>query len=276
MSDTLPITHIKSKQATSDYWAEIFRYRSLLYYLAWRDVLLRYKQTVMGILWSVIRPLFTMVVFTIVFNKVAKLPSGDLPYPVLVMSGLIAWQLFASALSSVGESLLSNSALISKVYFPRMIAPFSSLIVALLDFMIALVLMIMILGYYGIMPGWQILTLPLFVLLALMPALGIGMFLATLNVKYRDFRYIIPFIIQLGFFISPVGFDSAIVPEEWRLLYSINPMVGVIEGFRWALSAGSFNIYIPGFIMSVCLSFLSLVAGYAVFRKRENHFADVI
>jgi lipopolysaccharide transport system permease protein len=276
MSDTLPYTHIKSKQAAADYWAEIYRYRSLMYYLAWRDVLLRYKQTVMGILWSVIRPLFTMVVFTIVFHKVAKLPSGELPYPVLVMSGLIAWQLFSAALSSVGESLLSNAALISKVYFPRMIAPFSSLIVALLDFAIALGLMILILLYYGIMPGWQILTLPFFIVLALMPALGVGMFLATLNVKYRDFRYIIPFIIQLGFFISPVGFDSAIVPDEWRLLYSVNPMVGVIEGFRWALSAGSFNIYIPGFIMSVGLSILSLIAGYVVFRKRENHFADVI
>ncbi len=276
MSEILSIIHIKPKQTAGDYWAEIYQFRGLMYYLAWRDIILRYKQTVMGVLWSLIRPFFTMVVFTIIFSKVAKLPSGDLPYPVLVMSGLIAWQLFATALSGVGESLVANANLLSKVYFPRIIAPLSSLVIALADFAIALVLMIAILLFYGVYPGWQILFLPLFIILALLPALGIGLFLATLNVKYRDFRFIIPFMIQLGFFISPVGFDSAIVPEQWRLLYSLNPMVGVIEGFRWSLTGGNFDIYWPGFAFSVGLSLLSILIGYNFFRRRENNFADII
>ncbi len=276
MLETTKEIHIRPKQSAEDYWTEIYNFRGLMYYLAWRDILLRYKQTAIGILWSVIRPFFTMVVFTIVFSKVAKLPSGDLPYPVLVMSGLIAWQLFATALTGIGESLTANSNLISKVYFPRLIAPISSTVIALVDFAIALVLMLLILIYYGVYPGWQILLLPLFIFLALLPAFGLGLLLATLNVKYRDFRYIIPFIIQIGFFISPVGFDTAIVPEQWRILYSLNPMVGVIEGFRWCLSAGTFALYWPGFILSITLSLLSVLVGYILFRRRENNFADII
>lgn len=276
MLETAKEIHIRPKQSAEDYWTEIYNFRGLMYYLAWRDILLRYKQTAIGILWSIIRPFFTMVVFTIVFSKVAKLPSGDLPYPVLVMSGLIAWQLFATALSGIGESLTANANLISKVYFPRLIAPISSVVTSLVDFVIALGLMLLILVYYGVYPGWQILLLPCFIILALLPAFGLGLFLATLNVKYRDFRYIIPFIIQIGFFISPVGFNSAIVPEQWRILYSLNPMVGVIEGFRWCLSAGSFALYWPGFIISISISLLSVLIGYAIFRRRENNFADVI
>lgn len=276
MSDTLPVTHIKARQSSIDYWTEIYQFRGLMYYLAWRDILIRYKQTVMGILWSVIRPFFTMVVFTLIFSKIAKLPSGDLPYPVLVMCGIVAWQLFATALAGVGESIVANANLISKVYFPRLIAPLSSIVISLVDFLIALCLLFVIVLYYGVIPGWQILLLPAFIVLAIMPALGTGLFLATLNVKYRDFRFIIPFLIQIGYFISPVGFDSSIVPEQWRILYSLNPMVGVIDGFRWCISGGDFNIYWPGFLTSVAISVLSIIVGYLFFRSREREFADTI
>jgi len=270
------VTTISPNQSTAHYWREVFRFRGLMYYLAWRDVIVRYKQTVLGVLWSLIRPFLTMVVFTVIFGKVAKLPSGDLPYPVLVMAGLLPWQLFAASISGIGESLIANANLISKVYFPRIIAPMSAIVVGLVDFIISLVLMLGILVYYGIYPSWEFLTLPFFVALALMPAFGLGVLLATLNVKYRDFRYIIPFIVQIGFFISPVGFNAGLVPEEWRMLYSINPMVGVIDGFRWALSGGAFDIYMPGFILSIVLSLVSVVFGVWYFRRRENYFADVI
>lgn len=276
MSEDTKITLIRADQRNLDYWKDVWRFRGLMCYLAWRDILVRYKQTVMGVLWSIIRPLVTMVVFTFIFGNLAALPSGDVPYPLLVLSALLPWQLFSSAIMGVGESLTANANLVQKVYFPRVIAPFSSIVVGLVDFCIALLILAAVMAFYGVLPGWQILTLPVFIILAVLPALGVGLFLATLNVKYRDFRFIIPFMIQTGLYISPVGFSSDIVPDDWRLLYSINPMVGVIDGFRWAVTGGDLDIYMPGFLLSVGLSILSVIIGLRFFINREKYFADMI
>jgi len=276
MHETPPVIIISPDSTAADYWQEVWRFRSLAFYLAWRDVLVRYKQTVIGVAWGLLRPAITMLTFTFIFSKLANLPSGTIPYPLLVLSALLPWQLFATSITGVGESLTSNSNLISKVYFPRIVAPLSGLMVGVVDFALSLSLLAVVMVWYGVWPGWQILTLPLFVVLALLPALGFGLFLATLNVRYRDFRFIIPFMLQIGMYISPVGFSSDIMPEKWRLLYSLNPMVGVIDGFRWAISGGDFNIYVPGFCLSILLSVMAVLLGILYFRAYEKHFADVI
>lgn len=267
---------IQADRLESEYWKDLWRYRELFYFLAWRDIIVRYKQTAIGIAWALIRPFLTMVVFTVVFGNLAKLPSEGAPYPILVFAAMLPWQFFANSLSESSNSLIANTNLISKVYFPRLIVPASTVIVSFVDFMISATILLALMAWYNFVPDWRILTLPLFILIAFAAAIGGGLWLATLNVEYRDFRYIVPFIVQFGLYISPVGFSSQIVPQHWRLLYSLNPMVGVIDGFRWAILGGESSIYLPGFVLSVGIVALLLVSGIWYFRKMERTFADVI
>lgn len=267
---------IEAGKTEGQYWKDIWHYRELFYFLAWRDILVRYKQTVIGIAWSLLRPLLTMIVFTIIFGKLAKLPSEGVPYPILVFAAMLPWQFFSNSLSESSNSLIANSNLLSKIYFPRIIMPTSSVIVSLVDFLISFVILALLMIWYKFIPDWRIVTLPFFLMLALFASLGFGLWIAALNVKYRDFRYIIPFIVQFGLYISPVGFSSSIIPGNWRLLYSINPMVGVIDGFRWALLGQNVQIYWPGFLLSIGLTFLVFLYGLRYFRMTERTFADVI
>ena len=267
---------IEAGRTEQHYWKDLWRYRELFYFLAWRDVLVRYKQTTLGVAWALIRPLLTMIIFTIVFSKLAKLPSGNIPYPLLVLAAMLPWQFFSSAVTESGNSLIGNANMISKVYFPRLVIPTSAVIVSFVDFMISGLLLFALMLWYGFAPDWRLLALPLLMLLAFATALGTGLWIAALTVKYRDFRYITPFIVQLGLYVSPVGFSSAIVPEQWRLLYSLNPMVGVIDGFRWALLAGQSPLYWPGLLISISLTLMLLISGTMYFRKIERSFADLI
>jgi lipopolysaccharide transport system permease protein len=267
---------IEAGRTERQYWQDLWRYRELFYFLSWRDILVRYKQTAIGVIWALIRPLLTMIVFTIVFSNLAKLPSGGVPYPILVFAAMLPWQFFANALSECSNSLIVNSNLIAKVYFPRLIIPTSAVIVSLIDFLISGIILLGLMVIYNFVPSWRLLTLPLFTLLAFAAAMGVGLWLAALNVQYRDFRYIVPFIVQFGLYISPVGFSSSIVPEQWRLLYSLNPMVGVIDGFRWAILGSNSPIYWVGFLLSIALVTLILVSGIWYFRCMERTFADVI
>jgi lipopolysaccharide transport system permease protein len=267
---------IEAGRAERHYWQDLWRYRELFLFLAWRDILVRYKQTVIGVLWALLRPFLTMLVFTLVFSKLAKLPSEGVPYPILVFAGILPWQFFSSAFSGAGESLVSNAGMISKVYFPRLVIPASAVVVSFVDFLISGIILIGLMVWYGFAPDWRILALPLFIFIAFVVATGAGLWIAALNVKYRDFRYIIPFVVQFGLYISPVGFSSSIVPEQWRLLYSLNPMVGVIDGFRWAILGGDTQLYWPGFLLSLFLVVVILGSGIVYFRKTEKTFADVI
>ncbi len=268
---------IEAGRSESQYWRDLWKYRELFYFLAWRDILVRYKQTVIGLAWALIRPFLTMVVFTIVFGNLAKLPTpAGVPYPILVFAAMLPWQFFSGAMSECSNSLITNSNLISKVYFPRLIVPTSAVIVSFVDFMISGMILLGLMAWYDFVPDWRILTLPLFILIAFAAAIGVGLWLAALNVEYRDFRYIVPFIVQFGLYISPVGFSSNVVPDQWRLIYSLNPMVSVIDGFRWAILRGSANIYLPGFALSLGLVFLLFVSGIWYFRRMERTFADVI
>lgn len=267
---------IEPGRSEKNYWQDLWRYRELFYFLAWRDILVRYKQTVIGIAWAVIRPLMTMIVFTIIFGKIAQMPSGGVPYPILVFAAMLPWQFFSSSLSECSNSLISNANLLTKVYFPRLVVPTSSVIVCFVDFLISGVILVALMLWYQYVPTIRILTLPLFTLIAFFAAMGGGVFLAALNVEYRDFRYVVPFIVQFGLYISPVGFSSNVVPEQWRLLYSLNPMVGVIDGFRWAILGDSATIYWQGFLLSNTLVLLMLWFGISYFRRTERRFADVI
>lgn len=259
------------------YWLELWRYRELFLVLAWRDLSVRYKQTAIGVLWALIRPVLTVLVFTIVFGRIAKLPSvGTVPYAVMVFVGMLPWNFFATSLADASNSLITNANLISKVYFPRMIVPTATLMVAMVDFLINFCILAALMAWYGILPGWQVVFLPFFMLLACLASLGPALWITSLNVKYRDFRYIIPFIVQFGLYVSPVGFSSTIIPEQWRLLYSLNPMVGVIDGFRWALLGGESQLYVPGLVMCVCVVVFFLWFGVNRFRKMEKSFADLI
>lgn len=264
-------------RAEHHYWPDLWAYRELFAILAWRDVAVRYKQTVIGIAWAVVRPFLTMVVFTVVFGRLAKLPSaGAAPYPVMVFAGMLPWFLFSTILSEASSSLISNANLIGKVYFPRLIVPSATALVALVDFAINLAILFALMLWYGYMPGWQILLLPCFVVLAMLASLGPAFFVTALNVKYRDFRYIIPFLVQFGLYVSPVGFSSAIVPDQWRFWYSLNPVVGVIDGFRWCVLGGASPLYLPGFALSLGVVAAFLWLGIAYFRRTEKGFADVI
>jgi lipopolysaccharide transport system permease protein len=267
---------IEAGRVNSRYWRDIWEYRELFAFLAWRDVLVRYKQTVIGILWAVLRPFLTMVVFVVVFHNLGKFPSEGIPYPILVYAAMLPWQFFSTALSESSNSLIGNANLISKVYFPRLIIPASSVVTSLVDLLVAFLVLGLLMAWYDFWPDWRLVTLPLFILLAFAAAMGSGLLLTALNAQYRDFRYVVPFIVQMGLYISPVGFTSAIIPDQWRLVYSINPMVGVIDGFRWALLRGTTSIYLPGLALSVVLTLLLLVIGIVYFRRTEKIFADVI
>jgi lipopolysaccharide transport system permease protein len=268
---------LEAGRAELHYWRDLLHYRELFAILAWRDVAVRYKQTVIGVGWAVVRPLLTMVVFTIVFGKLAGLPSdGGAPYPVLVFVGMLPWFLFASVLGEASNSLIGNANLIGKVYFPRLIIPGAAAAVALVDFAINLVILFAVMAWYGVAPGRQILLLPAFIVLAVLASLGPALLITALNVKYRDFRYIIPFIVQFGLYVSPVGFSSAVVPEQWRFWYSLNPVVGVIDGFRWCLLGGESRLYPPGLAASLAVVAFLLWLGIAYFRSTERSFADLV
>jgi lipopolysaccharide transport system permease protein len=267
---------IESGRGERHYWRDLWHYRELLRVLTWRDVAVRYKQTVIGAAWAVIRPLLTMVVFTIIFGKLANLPSeGAAPYAIMVFTGMLPWTFFSSALADASNSLVGNANLISKVYFPRLIVPMSAVGVAFVDFAINFMVLVAVMIWYQFLPGWQILLLPGFVVLALLAGLGPGLWLTALNVKYRDFRYIIPFLVQFGLYMSPVGYSSSIIPEEWRLLYSVNPMVGIIDGFRWCILGGS-ALNLLEFLLSIGVIVSFLWLGIHQFRKMERSFVDLM
>ena len=260
-----------------NYWSDLWRYRELFRVLAWRDLAVRYKQTVIGAAWAVIRPLITMLVFTVIFGRIAKLPSdGTAPYPLMVFAGMLPWSFFSTGLSEASNSLISNANLISKVYFPRLIVPTATVVVAFVDFLITFLILILLMVWYQYPPGWRMLVLPAFTLLAFLASMGPALWITALNVKYRDFRYVIPFIVQFGLYVSPVGFSSNVIPEEWRLLYSLNPMVGVIDGFRWCILSGQSPVYLPGLAASVCVALFFLWFGIRRFRNMEKSFADLI
>jgi homopolymeric O-antigen transport system permease protein len=258
------------------YWRDLWEYRELFAFLAWRDISVRYRQTVIGVAWSLIRPILTMIVFTIVFGGLAKLPAGGVPYPLLVFSALLPWQFFSNALTECSGSLVANANMIQKIYFPRLALPTSSIIVCFVDLFLAFLVLLALMVFYQFWPTWRFIALVPLTAFAAAAALGAGLWFAALNVRYRDFRYIVPFIVQFGLFISPVGFSSDIVPEDLRLVYSLNPMVGVIDGFRWAILGSDSPIYLPGFILSLILTAIILATGLAYFRSTERSFADVI
>lgn len=269
---------IEPGRTEKNYWKDLWHYRELFYILAWRDVKVRYKQTVIGVLWSILRPLLTMLVFTVVFSKIAKLPSeGTAPYAILVYAAMLPWQFFSTALTECSNSLVTNSNLISKVYFPRLIVPASTVISSFVDFLVSFVVLFFLMLYYQYMPPLQILFLPLFLVFVFLTSFSLGLYLTAVNVKYRDFRYIIPFVVQFGLYISPVGFSSNIVPEKWRMLYNLNPMVGVIDGFRWCIMGTEFTKELAVSMgMSLTISILVLIFAIWYFRKVEKTFADII
>jgi lipopolysaccharide transport system permease protein len=266
---------IEPGKSERQYWRDLWRYRELLYFLAWRDILVRYKQTVIGVAWAVIRPLLTVFVLTFVFGKMGKMVPDKYPAPIFIFCGMLPWQFFAAAFAESGNSLVANSGMISKVYFPRLVVPVSSVITSFVDFMISVVIMCVFMAYYRFMPGPTLLLLPVFVLLAFATAFGGGLWVSALMVRYRDFRYIVPVVLQLGLYISPVAYDVSRVPEKWRLLYSVNPMVGVIDGFRWAILGGR-TMYMPGLAISVVGVAMIIISGIWYFRRTERTFADVI
>jgi len=268
---------IESGKADKEYWKDIWRFRELFYFLTWRDVKVRYKQTAIGLIWALIRPFLTMIVFTVIFGKMANLPAdGNAPYAIMVFAALLPWQLFANSLSSSSNSVVNSANLISKIYFPRMIIPASSIVTSFVDFAISFIILIGMMIYFQFVPSINVIYLPLFVLLAVMTAFGVGLVVSALNVHYRDFKYIIPFVVQMGLYISPVGFSSSVVPEKWKLLYSLNPIVGVIDGFRWCILGENVTFYIPGLIASIVISIVMMVIGIKTFRSMEKTFADAI
>ena len=268
---------LEADRAERHYWRDIWRYRELLYVLSWRDITVKYKQTVIGIVWAVIRPMLTMIVFTVIFGKLAKLPTeGNAPYAIMVYAAMLPWQFFASSLSESSNSLISNANLITKVYFPRLIIPASTVVTNLVDFMISFAILLVLMVYYQYPPTMRFLLLPAYLLIVFLASFGVGLVLSSLNVKFRDFRYIVPFIVQFGLYVSPVGFSSTIIPDKYRLLYSLNPMVGVIDGFRWAILGGDFMIYWPGFLLSITVTMFFLIIGIGIFRNMEKSFADII
>lgn len=272
---------LERNRAVRHYWGDLWRYRGLLCILAWRDIAVRYKQTAIGIVWTLLQPLAQMLVMVFIFGKMAKLPSdGQAPYPLMVFAAMLPWQFFASAVSAASMSISANANIISKVYFPRMIIPASAVVTSFVDFVVAFAILAALMIWYGYAPTWRLLTLPLFVLLAMLAAFGPGLMIAALNAEYRDFRYVIPFIVQFGLYVSPVGFSSAIVRDTFGeslfLVYSLNPLVGVIEGFRWAILGGDAQMHVPALVISIVLSAGLLLIGSRYFRRLERHFADVV
>ena len=267
---------IEAGKTERQYWRDLWRYRELFYFLAWRDLLVRYKQTVVGVAWALLRPVLTMLVLTFAFGKLGKMPSGGVPYPLLVLCGMLPWQFFSLAFSESGNSLITNANLISKVYFPRLVVPASSVITSLVDLLIAAVFLAVLMMWYRFVPPVTIVLLPAFVLLAFAAALGTGLWIAALMVRFRDFRFIVPFVVQFGLYLSPVGFSSSVVPDRWRLLYSLNPIVGVIDGFRWCVLGGEHQLYWPGLGLSIVGTAILVATGIWYFRHTERTFADVI
>jgi lipopolysaccharide transport system permease protein len=268
---------LEAGRAERNYWNDLWHYRELFAILAWRDIAVRYKQTVIGAAWAVIRPFLTMIVFTVIFGNLAGLPSeGDVPYPVMVFAGMLPWFLFSTILNDASQSLVSNSSLIGKVYFPRLIVPSASSVVALVDFAISFGLLAAMMVWFGFLPDWRVVLLPAFIVIAVLAALGPALLMASLNVRYRDFRFVVPFVVQFGLYVSPVGFSSSVVPDQWRLLYSLNPMVGVIDGFRWSLLGGESDLHWPGFLVSLGVVAAFLWLGVRHFRRTERTFADLI
>ena len=268
---------IEANRSERHYWLDLWHYRELFKVLAWRDLSVRYKQTVIGVLWALIRPFLTMLILTIIFGHIARLPTdGNAPYALMVFAGILPWTFFSASLSEASNSLIINTNLISKVYFPRLIVPIATIVVSFVDFLISFCILLVLMGWYQFLPDWRMILLPVFALLALVASVGPSLWIASLNVKYRDFRYIIPFIVQFGLYVSPVGFSSSVVPEQWLLWYSLNPMVGIIDGFRWCILGGQTQLYLPGLAMSVGVTMLFLWLGIRQFRKLEKSFADLI
>jgi len=271
------LTVIEPGRQERHYWRDLWRYRELFQVLAWRDLSVRYKQTAIGVIWALIRPLLTMVVFTIIFGRIAQLPSdGSSPYALMVFAGMLPWSFFSTGLAEASNSLVNNSNLISKVYFPRLIVPTAAVVVAFVDFLISFGILLAMFVWYRFLPSSHIIYLPLFVILAFLASIGPSLWITALNVRYRDFRYIIPFMVQFGLYVSPVGFSSSVVPEQWRLLYSLNPMVGVIDGFRWCILGSQSPLYLPGLALSGVVTTFFLWFGIRQFRKLEKSFADLI
>jgi lipopolysaccharide transport system permease protein len=269
---------IKAGQTERLYWRDLWRYRELLFLLAYRDISVHYKQTLIGVAWALIRPLTTVLVFVFVFSKIARLPSGDVPYTLLVLAGMLPWQLFSTALSESSNSLVNNANLVSKVYFPRLIVPLSSLVVSLVDFLICLPVLVVLMVAWQVTPTWRLAFFPVFMGLALMAACSLGFWLCALNVRYRDVRYLIPFVVQFGLYLSPVGYSSSVVPADWRPLYLLNPMAGIIDGMRWSLFGPAVPAPFaePSFAVSMLLLVALLLSGVWYFRRTERTFADVI
>jgi lipopolysaccharide transport system permease protein len=268
---------IEPKTINKQYWKDLWNYRELFYFLAWRDIKVRYKQTIIGIAWAVLRPLLTMVVFTFVFGRLAGLPSEEgVPYPIMVYTALLPWNFFAHSLAESSNSLIQNVNLISKVYMPRLILPASAVMVNLVDFGVSFAILVVLMFYYRFVPTWNMLILPVFLFIAFIATYGFSIWFGALNVRYRDFRHIIPFVVQFGLYLSPVGFSSSVIPERWRLLYSLNPMVGVIDGFRWSILGGEVRIHLPGFFLSLVLVAMVFITGLFYFRNTERTFADII
>ena len=268
---------LEAGRADRDYWLDLWHYRELFAILAWRDFAVRYKQTIIGIAWAVLRPLLTTLVFTVIFGRIAQLPSdGSVPYPLLVFAGMLPWFLFSSILGDASNSMVTNAPLVGKVYFPRLIIPGATAFVALVDFAVNLLIFVAMMAWFGVWPTWRMLLLPLFLALTISASLGPALLLAALNVRFRDFRFVIPFIVQFGLYVSPVGFSSAVVPQGWRWLYSLNPVVGAIDGFRWCVLGGESQIDVQGFLASIAVVALFLWAGVSYFRRTEKKFADLI
>lgn len=271
------ITSISAEPSFAGYWSELWSYRDLFLTLAWRDVSVQYKQAAIGALWVLVKPLITVVVFSGIFGGVASLPSdGEVPYPLLVLCGTLPWFLISSIVANSSQSLLQNQALITKIFFPRMLLPLSAACIGLVDFIVTLLLFVGMCALLGFMPDWRIVFLPTFIILALLVGLGPAILLSALTVRYRDFRFIVPFLVQFGLYISPVGFSSSVIPADWRLLYSMNPVVGVIDGFRWSMLAGQAPLDITALIFSIGISILTAILGIYIFRRTEKTFADVV
>jgi lipopolysaccharide transport system permease protein len=261
----------------TQYWFDIWQYRELFQILAWRDLSVRYKQTVIGASWALIRPLLTMLVFTLIFGYLARLPSeGQAPYALMVFAGMLPWTFFSTGLADAANSLIVDANLVSKVYFPRLIVPIATIVVAFTDFLVSFCILIALMVWYRFVPNWHILLLPAFMLAAFLATIGPALWISALNVRYRDFRYVIPFIVQFGLYVSPVGFSSSLVPEQWRLLYDLNPMVGIIDGFRWSILGGEVQLHLHGQIIGAMVIFFFLWLGFRQFRKMELSFADLI
>ena len=267
---------IEPKRNLKDFWQELWAYRELFFFLAWRDILVRYKQTMIGVAWSVLRPLLSLIVLTIVFGRVAHLPSDNVPYSLLVCAAILPWQFFSNTVTMSSESLLNNQNMITKTYFPRIIIPSTAMVVSLVDFLCALGILACLMLWHGLWPTWRLVALPALLLLATIASLGAGYWISALNVKYRDFRHAVPFAVQFGLYASPVGFSSSAIPDKWRFWYSLNPMVGVIDGFRWVLLGGQTSIYWPSFVLAIGLALIVFVGGTWFFVRTERTFSDII